>query len=93
LTANASVGVVVQNATPVVAFSITPAETDEGTEILLTGTIADVGFKDEHNLEVDWGDGQITNVPLSSRSFSLPHVFEDDDPTSTVADEKRKSVR
>ena len=52
---------------------------DEGAMATLTGQFADTDAGDSHSVIVDWGDGQIETIGLSSgaRSFAIPHTYND----------------
>ncbi|MEM6473579.1 MAG: cadherin domain-containing protein, partial [Planctomycetota bacterium] len=81
LSATAEVTVIVDNAAPTVAFTLTPTTGEEGGEVVLNATIADIGEDDDHNVEITWGDGEVTTVSLPGRTFSVPHVYADNDPS------------
>ena len=60
----------------------------EGDTATLTGTYADVGVDDTHEILIDWGDGNTEMVTVSGGTFSVDHVYVDDN----AADEYTVSV-
>ena len=60
----------------------------EGDTATLSGTYADVGVDDTHEIVIDWGDGNTETVTVSGRTFSVDHVYADDN----AADEYTISV-
>lgn len=79
----ASIDVGVANAAPTVASLLLNATTiTEGGQVLLSGSIADIGTLDGHTLTIDWGDGTaVTEKELSAgiTSFAaIAHTYADD---------------
>ncbi|TWT43356.1 PKD domain-containing protein [Botrimarina hoheduenensis] len=69
-------------------------DSDEGGATTLTGQIIDQGVRDTFTLLVNWGDGTIESVSLAAdqRSFTLDHVYRDDDPNGTASDRSTITV-
>ncbi|MCL4876277.1 MAG: DUF11 domain-containing protein [Anaerolineae bacterium] len=64
-------------------------DVDENGTATLTGDVSDGGSGDDLTLDIDWGDGspiQTVLLPSGAVSFSLPHVYLDDNPTGTPSD-------
>ncbi len=80
LTASDTVTVTVGNQDPVVAVEGSAAPTDGA--VFVTGSLTDPGFRDTHQVEVDWGDGSTpssTDIPVQGAgwgTFALAHTYE-----------------
>jgi PKD repeat protein len=85
----------VRNVAPgaLVIAPITPIDEHGVAELGLTFT--DPGTRDEHRVEVDWGDGTVESFTLSvgSRLFATTHQYLDDNPTGTSVDDYAVQVR
>lgn len=83
-----TVGLTVFNVAPILSnVSATPV--NENAATTLTGNISDAGTGDTFVLVVDWGDGstpQTFNYGVGTTSFSVTHLYPDDAPTGTPAD-------
>ena len=79
------------NTAPSQLVLVTGAAIDEGGEAMVTGTFVDPGFRDEHQLRIDWGDGTIEtlSIPAGLQWFSFKHVYVDDN----LADSFRITAR
>jgi PKD repeat protein len=79
------------NAAPgFVSVNITPGSINENDGTTLTGLITDPDPTDTHNLQVNWGDGTVTQtlpiLDVGVFSFSVTHQYLDDNPTGTPSD-------
>ncbi len=86
--AAASTSLTIFNAAPSLAnVSISSAILENGTATL-TGQIIDPGSQDSFTLSVTWGDGKSNNYlyPAGTTNFSQTHVYQDDNPSGTLAD-------
>ncbi|MBL8819112.1 MAG: hypothetical protein JNL58_23990 [Planctomyces sp.] len=75
--------VVVQNTPPEIAFNEVELtkRIREGETVTLNGTFVDLGARDAHTIEVDWGDGTPVlpeSITPGTRSFALTHRYDDD---------------
>jgi len=71
---------IVKNVAPALSdVTVTPS-IDEGGEVHLTGSIADVGTLDSFILRVDWGDGAVVDFPFpaGTTTFDVTHSYVDD---------------
>jgi hypothetical protein len=61
---------------------------DEGGVVGLSGRIVDPGLRDSFTLDIDWGDGQTQSIAFEAgaTSFSIGHIYGDDNPSGTAAD-------
>ncbi|MCR9200559.1 MAG: PKD domain-containing protein [Planctomycetaceae bacterium] len=85
----------VDNVAPTVSgLSVSATQISEGESIELTGSLSDPGVLDDFSLVIDWGDGNVETVALAAgtTSFAVPHVYADDDPSVTPADQYTVSV-
>ncbi len=71
-----------------ITLTLDAAEIDENGAVSLSGSFADGGASDTHNVEIDWGDGSSTqDVPVSGLTFGpVAHSYPDDNPTGTPFD-------
>jgi PKD repeat protein len=71
------------------------APIDEHGVAQLELSFDDPGSPDVHQVEVDWGDGQVEtfNLSVGERFFSTTHQYLDDDPTGTPQDLYQVKVR
>lgn len=81
----------VPNAAPgFVSVNVTPGSINENDGTTLTGLITDPDPTDTHNLQVNWGDGTVTQtlpiLDVGVFSFSVTHQYLDDNPTGTTSD-------
>ncbi|MCA9034843.1 MAG: hypothetical protein KDA91_06935, partial [Planctomycetaceae bacterium] len=82
LTATQTFMVTVENDTPEAAFytfSLT-SPIIEGDTATLTGEFSDALSSGSYFVDIDWGNGQSSSIPLSSsdRQFTATHVYRDD---------------
>ncbi|MEZ6043003.1 MAG: PKD domain-containing protein [Planctomycetaceae bacterium] len=82
LTATQTFMVTVENDTPEAAFytfSLT-SPIIEGDTATLTGEFSDALSSGSYFVDIDWGNGQTSSIPLSSsdRQFTATHVYRDD---------------
>jgi hypothetical protein len=80
----------VENLSPQVSSAIiTPEVIHEGSFTSISGTYSDASLVDTHTLVVDWGDGSSSaaSVDAGDRTFTASHLYLDDDPTATPADD------
>ncbi len=77
----------VVNVAPVILSVNAPVITENGIATL-TGTYSDVGVRDTHEIEIEWGDGTTSNAVIDplTRSFVAAHQYLDDNPTNTSSD-------
>jgi hypothetical protein len=77
----------VTNVAPTIS-NVSATVISEGQSTTLTGAIVDPGVRDTFTLLIDWGDGGTSSVPLAAgaTSFSVTHLYVDDDPTGTPSD-------
>jgi hypothetical protein len=91
----ASLPLTVRNVAPTLAdVTVTSPVVENGTATL-TGTYADVGTQDTHQLDIDWdGDGTFDQtVTVTGGNFSVPHQYLDDNPTGTASDTFNINIR
>ncbi len=71
------------------------ADVNENGFAQLDLTFDDPGTLDTHQVEVDWGDGnvELLDVAPGARAFSAMHQYLDDDPTGTAFDQYAVNVR
>ncbi len=78
-----STSVTVNNVAPVLVLNPVIAISETGTAIL-SGTYTDTGTLDTHTINISWGDGSpIQTVLVTGGSFSVSHVYSDDDADDT----------
>jgi hypothetical protein len=84
----------VQNANPIVELSPLAIINENGMAIL-SGTYADVGLQDTHELDIDWdGDGIFDEtIAVTGGAFTVTRQFLDDNPTGTSSDTFDVNVR
>ncbi len=60
----------------------------EGDWVTVSGTYADTGSRDRHEVEVFWSDGtsSFASIDSTTRSFIATHQLLDDNPTGTALD-------
>jgi len=95
---SAPLQVIINNVAPTItSLTLTPDSLNEGQTATLTGTFSDPGVQDTFVLIVNWGDGTapqvVTLVPSGIDgsgkivgSFSITHVYADDNPSGTHHD-------
>ncbi|MDX2038441.1 MAG: PKD domain-containing protein [Isosphaeraceae bacterium] len=67
----------------------TVGKISENDEVIITGSILDVGSRDTHTVLISWGDGSLpvfATVDPLTRTFSARHRFLDDAPDGTSID-------
>lgn len=78
------------NSAPLLDNVAVSTTVNEGGVATLTGDIADSDSNDGFTLTVNWGDGtapQIFTYQTGTHHFSETHVYEDDTPVGTPADD------
>ena len=80
--------VTVVNVGPGLSLTPSAAIIDEGQSWTLQIELDEPGILDEHELFVDWGDGQsqVIHLPAGQTTASLAHTYVDDNPTGTPQD-------
>ncbi|MCA9050627.1 MAG: hypothetical protein KDA89_17940, partial [Planctomycetaceae bacterium] len=74
----------VQNAAPQLTnLNVSRSTVNEGETVTLSGTIVDPGLRDTHTVMINWGDGTMSGVSLTTLSFSATHTYSDDSATQT----------
>ena len=79
----------VANSAPLLSNVAVSTPINEGGIATLTGDIADSDSNDGFTLTINWGDGsapQVINYQAGTHHFSEAHVYEDDTPVGTPAD-------
>ena len=79
----------VANSAPLLSSVAVSTPINEGGVATLTGDIADSDSNDGFTLTINWGDGtapQVINYQAGTHHFSETHVYEDDTPNGTPAD-------
>ncbi len=61
---------------------------NESDTVTVSGSFADAGASDTHTAVIDWGEGNLTTIPLPAgiSAFSASHQYLDDNPTGTASD-------
>ena len=75
--------------------SLSVAPIDEGGTATLNGTISDPDSSDAHVVTITWGpsEGSSTiNLAAGATTFTATHLYADDDPSGTAADDYPISV-
>ncbi len=69
-------------------ISVNPSEVDEGDTVMLSGSMAGDGQDSMLTLSLSWGDGmtETHDFAAGTTTFSLPHIYQDDQPTGTPSD-------
>jgi hypothetical protein len=70
-------------------LTITGGSVNENGTFNLVGSFSDPNAGDTHTVTVSWGLGEGTTtvtLPVGARSFSIPHPYQDDNPTATAFD-------
>lgn len=59
-----------------------PPTVGEGSTVTVSGDFAEPPPADAHTVEIDWGDGEVTDLPLAAgtTTFSAGHAYADDQP-------------
>jgi hypothetical protein len=87
----------VTNVAPVLLNpSSSPAEINEGESITVSGGILDPGTEDSLTLEIYWGDGSALeqkNLAAGTSSYSVSHIYADDNPSGTASDRYNFAMR
>ncbi|QDT13384.1 VCBS domain-containing protein [Planctomycetes bacterium K23_9] len=84
-----TLAVTVNNVAPTLTnVALTPGAIAEGDTATLTGDIADPSPTDTFDIDVTWGDGTTSThaIAAGATSFSIDHIYEDDNPTATSVD-------
>lgn len=89
--------VTVNNVAPALAgVTVTPT-VNEGSAVTVAGRFTDPGVLDTHTLVVSWGDGTadstLSFTANAAKSFSLTHIYVDDNPTQTPSDKVNVTVK
>jgi hypothetical protein len=93
--ATRSVPLTVHNVAPVLSNVVVTSPIAENGTATLTGTYADVGTQDTHQLDIDWdSDGTFDQtVTVTGGNFSVTQQYLDDNPTGTASDTFNINVR
>ena len=89
-----SVTVTVRNVAPS-GLTLAIDDVNEGAVATLHGEFDDPGDGDSHTVRVNWGDGTATqqiSLGAGIEQFAVTHVYVDDNPTGTSADDRAISV-
>ncbi|MFL5340262.1 MAG: FG-GAP-like repeat-containing protein [Gemmataceae bacterium] len=82
--------VTVSNVPPTITgLGLSPRNLNEGQTATLTVSFTDPGTQDTHTATINWGDGSATNTVSAAAgvtSFSISHLYADDNPTGTPSD-------
>ncbi len=54
-----------------------PNVVDEGSQVALTVTFDDPGSQDTHQVEINWGDGNVTLANATGHALNATHVYGD----------------
>ncbi len=69
----------------------------EGDRVTLSGVFSDAGLTDTHTVEINWGDGSVTQSQSPSAAepfkFTFSHTYDDDYPTLTPQDDFNVTVK
>jgi PKD repeat protein len=63
---------------------------DEGATLDLSGVFVNIDTLDTHQVVISWGDGTantVLNLVAGARAFAASHIYRDDDPSGTPADD------
>ena len=85
--------VTINNVAP--TLSATGDTIDEGELATVSGTISDPAVADSFTVTIDWGDGgsnTVINLAAGSTVYGASHVYADDNPTGTAADDYAVTV-
>ena len=87
--------VTVNNVPPSIDTLSITTPINEGQSATLTGTYSDPGVLDTHMLDIDWDGDNIFDqtIVVSGGSFSVSHLYPDDNPTGTPSDTFAVHVR
>ena len=77
------------NSAPVFSNVVVSSPINEGGVATLSGEITDANASDSFVLTIGWGDGQsqTANYPAGTTSFEVTHVYSDDPPAGSPADD------
>jgi hypothetical protein len=89
----ASATLTINNVAPVID-NLSATSADENGIVTLTGTYHDVGTRDTHTIDINWGPGEMPSlgVVVTGGTFSISHQHLDDNPTGTSSDVYAVSV-
>ncbi len=82
----------VLNVTPTITgLALDSKNINENNTVVLSGVFTDPGLQDTHTVLINWGDGNISTLPVNqlgqvNRAFQLSHQYLDDTPTGTPSD-------
>lgn len=64
------------------ALAADPATVGEGSPVTVQGSFDEPPPADAHTVEIDWGDGAVTDLPIAAgtTTFSADHAYADDSP-------------
>jgi len=83
----ATIGAATNTPPQITGASVSPAVTQEGGTVTLTGTFTDPDVGDAHVIRIYWADGspaQKVQLPAGQFSFQVPHTFIDNIPGTSV---------
>ena len=83
LTGESTTTITVSNVLPVLTVEPPASPVFEGDAVNINGSFTDAGVLDTHTAEIDWGDGNITELPTldeenGSGTLSAQHQYLDD---------------
>ncbi|MDP3064863.1 MAG: PKD domain-containing protein, partial [Chloroflexota bacterium] len=83
----ASKTVTVNNVAPVLTHSAAASINENGI-LAVSGAITDPGIRDSFTLTVTWGEGgnEVYVYPAGTTSYSISHLYLDDNPTNMASD-------
>jgi len=84
-----STNVSVANLAPSLENILITSQVVENSQATLSGKIVDPGTLDTFILTVNWGDGSPSSTypyPSGTTTFSVKHLYNDDNPTGTISD-------
>lgn len=81
---------------PIVTNLVVSPSVKESESATVSGAISDPDGRDAHTVTISWGPGEelsVVELPAGATTFSVPHVYADDQPTTTSADVYPVSVK
>ena len=96
LAASSTAGITVNDVAPTVTgTALSATNIAEGSAVTLTVTFTDPGVLDTFTASISWGDGTPTEsvaLAAGTTSFTVSHVYADDNPSGTPSDVNSISV-
>jgi parallel beta-helix repeat protein len=84
-----TLGTTVNNVASIITSLTATPTISEGDAVTLGGSFTDPGTQDTYSLVVNWGEGEGSetfSLLAGVRTFSLTHLYRDDNPTGTASD-------